>query len=427
MAVSTVPSVLPGCRSVGLFHDSVPSSRVGSRWTKSFSLSQAQQSSFPSCRWQQKGISTWRKQVFMNGALEGLPIMTRSSTQISVWKEDERSDPSRLHDGNEEDGCHKAPAESDFVNILEIIRGKGHWRYQKVKELKTLRVRVDPTLVLKVIKNENVPPSLAWKFFVWAKKQMGYRNTPETYNAMLQILCKSRKFTSIFFLLEDMHEDDCSLTVETCMKMAKVFGSAGLVERALHALNHMGKLGSPPTPLHYTSLITALLKNQHYFKAYIVYAEMVRNGCEADAYSFKLLIREFDRADKVELASQLYDDMMLKGCLPDAETSSALINVLCKACRVDDAVCLFEKMKCEGIRPNVSRYNTLIVYLGKENKLEKALELLDELRCRGCLPDHATLSSLVESLRSCGRDEDADRCSEYSSRSQGSPQGEGEE
>ncbi|KAL3696570.1 hypothetical protein R1sor_010646 [Riccia sorocarpa] len=421
VAMDLHPSV-----NVGLFDNSASTSMVYSRSRRFVSSSQGQQSKFLSCRWQQKENCISRHQFSMSGALESSPVTVRSSTHISAWKEDERSNPSRLLEGDDEGSCCKAPAESDFLNILEIIKGKGHWRYQKVKELKSLRIKVDSTLVLKVIKNENVPPSLAWKFFVWAKKQMGYKNTPETYNAMLQVLCESRKFTSIFFLLEDMHQDGCSLTVETCMKMAKVFGSAGLVERALHALNHMGKLGSPPTSRHYTSLIVALLKSQHYFKAYIVYTEMVRNGCEADSHIFKVLVREFERAGKVDLACQLYDDMLVKGCAPDAETSSALINVLCEAGRVDDAVCLFEKMKCEGIRPNVSRYNTLIVYLGKENKLEKALQLFDELRCRGYVPDHRMLSSLVESLRNCGCDEEAELCSEYS-RSQGSPQGEGEE
>ncbi|BBN02550.1 protein MpPPR_55 [Marchantia polymorpha subsp. ruderalis] len=439
MAISTFRFCLPSCAGGGMHFSST------ARVSNMVSISGIQQRGF--CVWRRHENATTpshcdrNQHLLMKSGISGFSIGANQldkksgslSMQAAARKNEDCCDPGRLHEHEaqeEDESCFKTASESDLVNILEIIRGKGNWRYQKVKELKALRLKVDPTLVFKVLTQENVSPGLSWKFFVWAKKQMGFKHTSETYNAMLGILCESRKFTSIFFVLEDMHEEGCNLTAETCMKMAKTFGSAGLVERALHALNHMTRLGSPPTAQQYNTLVNALLKNQHFYKAYIAYTEMVRSGCEVDSHTFKLLIRELDRAGKVDLASQLYNEMVAKGCEPDAEISSVLIGVLCKAGRVDDAVLLFERMKNDGIRPNASRYNTLIRYLGKDNKVEKALEIFDELRCHGSLPDNDTLSSLVNALRSEGRDEDADRCCEYSTRSQedeGAPPVEGDE
>jgi pentatricopeptide repeat protein len=242
-------------------------------------------------------------------------------------------------------------------------------------------------LVLSILRQKEVKPSTAWKFFVWAKKQMGYKHTGETYNVIIAKVLDIGKFTSIYFLMEDMHKDGVSLLPETCVRMAKTFGRAGMVERAIHSLKHMTRLGYPATTQHLNSLIIELLKSEHHYKAYIAYREMTKVGCSPNAFTFKLLLRELARVEKLELACRIYDDMEGKGFEPDVETASIVVGILCQSCRVDDAIVVFEKVKEGGRKPNPKVYNDLLAGLREADKVEKATEILEEVHLLGYQPE----------------------------------------
>lgn len=290
----------------------------------------------------------------------------------------------------------------DFAAVLEIMKEEDKFRYHKVPKLKALKLgaKLEHSLVLRILKHKEVKPSNAWKFFVWAKKQMGFKHTGEAYNTMIATLLEVRKFTSIFFLLEDMYKDGVHLTPETCVRMAKTFGRAGMVERAIRALNHMTGLGSPATTHHLNAVVSELLKSQHHYKAYIAYREMAKTGCEPDAHTFKLLLRELARVEKVELACRIFDDMRTRGCEPDAETASVLVGILSQCGRIDDAVAVFEKAKQKRIKMNAKVYNHLLNGLGEAGCVDKALEILEEMRTYGYRPEQDSIPTFVDKLDS---------------------------
>ncbi|CAM6129116.1 unnamed protein product [Calypogeia fissa] len=300
--------------------------------------------------------------------------------------------------------------QNGFVELVEILKvaKEDKFRYHTVPKLKLmlkLELKLDPALVLCVLKHREIKPSVKWKFFVWAKKQMGYKHTTEIYNIMIVILLENGKFTHIFYLLEDMYKAGVSLTPETCVRMAKTFASVGMVERAIHALNHMTRLGSPANTRHLNSVVMELVKGQHHYKAYIAYKEMVKTGCEPDGFTFKLLLRALGREETVDLACLVFDDMQTRGCEPDAETASLAVGSLCQCGRIDEALGFFEKIKQKGIKFNARVYNHLLNGLGETGSVETTADILEEMRSLGYTPERDSIATVVDVLRDSGREE----------------------
>ncbi|XP_012840513.1 PREDICTED: pentatricopeptide repeat-containing protein At3g62470, mitochondrial-like [Erythranthe guttata] len=86
-------------------------------------------------------------------------------------------------------------------------------------------INLNRKLVLCVLQRFNHARKPAFRFFRWAGDRPGFSHDSTTYNAMMNILGKTRQFETLVSLLEEMGEKGL-LTMETFIICIKVFAAA---------------------------------------------------------------------------------------------------------------------------------------------------------------------------------------------------------
>ncbi len=282
------------------------------------------------------------------------------------------------------------------------ILAKGMWGPDKEALLRSLSVDVRPSYVCKVLKRQR-NSDMASKFFNWAEVQPGFSHNSCTYHAMIGILGKEKRYEDIEALLKSMQKRDRKVTPEIYIGLARCYGSAGLLEKAIEALNRLKDVGCKPSVAAYNSLIDALAKAGFRQKALAVYKVMGQSRLQPDTYTFNILMHAFKNTKDLDSVCKLFEEMRNQNCEPDVVTFSTLIDALCKAGEVDKAAFIFEEMKHRGCCPNVVTFNSLIHGMGKANHIDKALELFEEMRTRGLVISTVTYNTLLYGLGISGR------------------------
>jgi pentatricopeptide repeat protein len=91
---------------------------------------------------------------------------------------------------------------------------------------------------------------------------------------MIGILGKEKRYEDIEVLLKSMQKRDRKVTPEIYIGLARSYGSAGLLEKAIEALNWWKDVGFTPSVAAYNSLIVALAKTGFRQKALAVFKVM---------------------------------------------------------------------------------------------------------------------------------------------------------
>lgn len=231
-----------------------------------------------------------------------------------------------------------------------------------------------------------------------------------TYSNLIQRLCKERKYTVAFTVLDIMNAKNLVPCLDVSFLLIPQLCRAGRLEKA-------------------TALMEASLREQYTF-SFSVHSALIKGFC---------------MTGKVREAANLFQEMLLKGLLPGAETYDMLfqgycqdknvrkvrelLGVLIRKClslsissyrnwvrlvclegRFNWALSLKELMLGQSIFDSLIIYNILLFYLLSAGHSELANKVLNELQEKGLLPNEVTYNFLIHGFSRC---KDVSSCLQY--------------
>ncbi|XP_050210359.1 pentatricopeptide repeat-containing protein At1g06710, mitochondrial [Mercurialis annua] len=232
-----------------------------------------------------------------------------------------------------------------------------------------------------------------------------------TYTAMIDGLCKVAKTDEAHKLMLMMEEKGCYPNVVTYTAMIDGFGKAGRVDRCLELFQQMASKACAPNFVTYKVLIghccaAGLLDVAHQFleemkqtywpkdigiyrkviegfsyefiASFGLLAEMSENNSVPMLPVYKLLIDNFIKAGRLEMALELHEEL---SSFPASYSSTTiyLIESLTLAGKVDKAFKLYADMVRREHVPELSLLVCLIKGLLGVGKWEEALQLSDSI------------------------------------------------
>ncbi|KAK0607881.1 hypothetical protein LWI29_021977 [Acer saccharum] len=258
--------------------------------------------------------------------------------------------------------------------------------------------------ILRRFSNDLVP---AFGVFTWAKTQTGYRDTPEIYNSMVDILGKCKKFDLMWDLVREMNDlNDGYVTLATMGKIIRRLVRGGKYDEAVEAFRGLDKFGVTKDAMAMNLLMDALAKENSVEHAYEVFCEF-KDCTPLNIRTFNILIDGWCKARKLENAERTMDEMKKHGFLPNVISYTCFIEHYChqKDFRKVDEI--LKEMQENGCKPNAVTYTIALHALGKAKQINEALEVYAKMKSDGCLPDATFYSSLIFILRKAGRIKDA--------------------
>lgn len=319
---------------------------------------------------------------------------------------------------------------SDVEKIYRILR-RFHSRVPKLElALQESGVVVRPGLTERVLNRCGDAGNLAYRFFVWASKQSGYRHSHEVYKAMIKVLGKMRQFGAVWALIEEMRKENPQLiSPEVFVILMRRFASARMVQKAIEVLDEMPKYGCEPdeyvfgclldalckngnikeaaslfedmrfkftpTAKHFTSLLYGWCREGKLMEAKHVLVQMKDAGVELDVVVYNNLLSGYAQVGKMGDAYDLLKEMKRKGCEPNATSYTILIQALCRQENLEEAMRILVQMQRDGCEVDVVTYTTLISGFCRWGKIERGYELLDKMIQQGHAPNQLTYLHIV--------------------------------
>uniref|UniRef100_A0A166D4C2 Pentacotripeptide-repeat region of PRORP domain-containing protein n=1 Tax=Daucus carota subsp. sativus TaxID=79200 RepID=A0A166D4C2_DAUCS len=259
-------------------------------------------------------------------------------------------------------------------------------------------------------------------------KDLGYRPSRGTYNALIQVLLQADKLDMANLLHKEMLDLGLYMDRYTLGCFAYTFCRKGKWKEALDLIE---KEEFTPDTVIYSQMISGLCEASLFEEAMDILNIMRVNSCLPNVVTYKILlcgclnkqklgrwvvlnkinVSNFARclcgAGKFEKAQKIISEMMTKGFTPDASTYSHVISYLCNASKVDKAFQLFSEMKKNGIVPDVYTYTILIDSFCKAGLIEQARSWFDEMVRDGCSPNVVTYTAIIHSYLKARKVSDA--------------------
>ncbi|EYU38195.1 hypothetical protein MIMGU_mgv1a024858mg, partial [Erythranthe guttata] len=226
-----------------------------------------------------------------------------------------------------------------------------------------------------------------FRFFRWAGDRRGFSHDSTTYNAMMNILGKTRQFETLVSLLEEMGEKGF-LTMETFTMCIKVFAAAKERKKAVAIVDLMKKYNFKVGIETVNCLLDALGRAKLAKEAQTLF-EKFEHKFAPNLKTFTILINGWCTVKNLMEAARMWNEMI------DILAHNIMLEGLLRSHTRSDAIKLFEVMKCKGPLPTVRSYSVLIKNLCKHGHLKEAIDYFDEMVDSGCGPDAAVYTCLM--------------------------------
>ncbi|XP_073101184.1 putative pentatricopeptide repeat-containing protein At1g02420 isoform X2 [Elaeis guineensis] len=246
--------------------------------------------------------------------------------------------------------------------------------------------------VLKRFRFSHGNPFRALEFFEFTGKRKGFYHTSFSYDTMLYILGRSRRFETVWQLLFEMRRKDRSLiTTRTVQIVLGRIAKVCSVWQTVKSFRRFRKLCVDFDTSCFNALLRTLCQEKSMTDARNVYHNL-KYEFRPDLQTFNILLSGWK---SVEDAEGFFEEMIQLGVMPDLVTYNCLVDVYCKNRLVEKAHKLIDKMRDEEIYPDVITYTILIGGLGLMGQPDKARDVLKEMRELGCYPDVAAYNAAI--------------------------------
>uniref|UniRef100_A0A5B7B8L1 PROP1-like PPR domain-containing protein n=1 Tax=Davidia involucrata TaxID=16924 RepID=A0A5B7B8L1_DAVIN len=335
------------------------------------------------------------------------PVMENSEDDfvlpaISYWVENHK-----LQDQKVDLKCVVSDTiDSDVDKISKILRNPFQSLDVVLQALNGCSFNVSETLVEKLLKRFRNNWIAAFGFFKWANLQMGFKHTPDSYNSMVDILGKSRKFDLMWELVEEMDQLGGYITLVTMSKVMRRLARSGRYKDAIEAFGRMERFGMKKEVEAMNVLMDALVKENSVEHAQDVYLEF-KNYIPPNSHTFNVLIHGWSKARQLDKARKTLEEMENHGFRPDVISYTCFIEAYSREKDFRKVDAILEEMQQKGCPPNVVTYTIVMHALGKAKQINEALEIYEKMKQNGCIPDSSFYNSLIYILSNSGRLKDA--------------------
>jgi pentatricopeptide repeat protein len=174
------------------------------------------------------------------------------------------------------------------------------------------------------------------------------------FNSMLDGCAHKQMRCLTEMVLKDMGEANVVPSNVTISILVKLYGRCGDLPAAFQVVEeYPKKYGFKANQQVYTCLMSACISNNAQCKAMVVYKNMIRDGCVADARTYRTLLSGCTRSADVSAARQLVEDM-LQGGVARAVDRDVLESMLLMASRQggqhqDDLLLMLKRLTDAGV------------------------------------------------------------------------------
>ncbi|TKY71129.1 Pentatricopeptide repeat-containing protein mitochondrial [Spatholobus suberectus] len=264
-------------------------------------------------------------------------------------------------------------------------------------------------------------------------KDFGYKASPTTYNALIQVFLRADKLDTAYLVQKEMLNSGFGMDGYTMSCFAYSLCKAG---RGGDALALVEKEEFVPDTVFYNRMISGLCEASLFQEAMDILDRMRSNSCIPNVVTYRILLSGCLGKGQLGRCKRILSMMMTEGCYPNCEMFNSLVHAYCKLRDYSYAYKLFKKMVKCGCQPGYLHYNIFIgsicsneelpgsdvlglaekaysemldlgVVLNKVNvsnfawslcgagKFDKAFKIICEMMSKGFVPDDSTYSKVI--------------------------------
>ncbi|KAG0472894.1 hypothetical protein HPP92_014751, partial [Vanilla planifolia] len=303
----------------------------------------------------------------------------------------------------------------EAYHIFQILQQDGPG-FNSRGALDELEVKVSIALVrevllriLRSINNGNKQRSarLAYKFFMWAGQQQGYKHTPNAYNLTMKIFAESEEFGAMCRLVVDMTQNGLPVTPRTFNVLFCSCSDASMARQLVERFISFKSFNYRPYKHCFNAILHSLIIACQYRLVEWVYQQMLLKGHQPDVLTYNLVLCAKLRLGKFDHFHSLLDEMQNKDIMPDIHTYNLVLHVLGKGGNPGAAVDMLNYMENAGCQPSVLHFTNLIDGLSRAGHLDACKYFFDEMKNKGFQPDVVCYTVMISSYIAAGEFEKA--------------------
>ncbi|PHT31321.1 Pentatricopeptide repeat-containing protein [Capsicum baccatum] len=305
------------------------------------------------------------------------------------------------------------------------------------------------TLVLQILRRNNLPAATKLSFFKWCSYNPKFKHTAKTYSEMLRFMCYSHHYRNenngdIFMLLNSMKNDEIVIDSDTLKLLLDSFTRNGDFDSALEILEFVESDNSSCclNPDVYNSVLIALVQKNQVDIALSIFVKLLetnsvgvsssvacnvllvglrkgnmraefnrvfdklregenKNVFPFDRWGYNICIHTFGCWGDLSKSLSLFKEMKGRGSWfsPDLCTYNSLIHVLFLLGKVEDGLLVWEELKgSSGLEPDGYTYRIVIQGCCKAYRINDAIKVFSEMQYNGIRPDTVVYNSLLDGL-----------------------------
>jgi pentatricopeptide repeat protein len=179
----------------------------------------------------------------------------------------------------------------------------------------------------------------------------------------------------------------------------------GQGQKALELFRQMQQEGVEPNPVTFIGVLNACASLKALEEGRCVHEQMIRCGCELDAFVGSSLVDMYTKCGSMEDAWRVFNKMPSR----DAVTWTAMILGHVNCGQGHKALELFQKMQQEGVHPDAVTFVGVLNACASIMALEEGRRAHEQIIRSRCESDFFVRNSLVDMYAKCGSMEDACR------------------
>ncbi|XP_039128968.1 pentatricopeptide repeat-containing protein At3g22670, mitochondrial-like [Dioscorea cayenensis subsp. rotundata] len=225
----------------------------------------------------------------------------------------------------------------------------------------------------------------------WVDNQPEFNNKqfPKSYDMMVDILGKCKKFDLMLQFVEEMNHIGGLVSLSTMAKVIRRFSGARRWHDAIKSFYDLELFGVKKD-------CSAL--NKDFGNANAILTEMRSQGCLPTVVTYTIIMHSLGKMQIVR-----FEEMHRDGIRPNAITYSTLISAFCDYSQEEDAFKLIAKMGEIPCMPDVKTYHLLLKLCCKRKYTKLLMYLLVDMFEKDISLDPGTYTMLVQSLCQNGK------------------------
>uniref|UniRef100_A0A7N0RC12 Pentatricopeptide repeat-containing protein n=1 Tax=Kalanchoe fedtschenkoi TaxID=63787 RepID=A0A7N0RC12_KALFE len=241
-------------------------------------------------------------------------------------------------------------------------------------------------------------------------KELGYRPTRLTYNALIQVYLKADRLDTAYMVHREMCGNDFRMDEFTLGCFVYSLSKAGRFREALALIE---KEEFVPDTVMYTRMISGLCEASHFEEAMDLLNRMRACSCIPNVVTYRILLCGCLNKRQLGRCKSVLSMMITEGCYPSPGIFNSLVQAYCKAGDFSYAHKLFKKMLTCGFTPGYVVYNILIGGIcGREEvpspeELKLSETAYNEMLDAGIVLNKVNVCNFARCLCSAGKFEDA--------------------